>query len=198
MTDVSIPPLLALFVALLALGVAVALVYLRNFIPRRFRSPIYVGVAVLLAASAALVSRGDQPQDGPGKLAGLFVAFLALVVLAHQLQHWFEATEERKRDATMRKRLENRLAADPEMRKLTVLAAAAFVLAVLCSTPRIFDLFILLVSMGSAYRLGLEARVPRSQGPQEARDPRSQGPQEPGIPRWLFRRGGPTDPRSQG
>jgi peptidoglycan/LPS O-acetylase OafA/YrhL len=95
----SIPPLLALFVALLALGVAVALVNLRDFIPRRFRSPIYVGVAVLLTATAAFVSRGDQPQDGPGKLAGLFVAFLALVVLAHQLQHWFKATEERKRDA---------------------------------------------------------------------------------------------------
>jgi hypothetical protein len=88
-------------------------------------------------------------------------------------------------ETTMRKsRLENRLAADPEMRKLIVLAAAAFVLAVLCSAPRIIDFVILLVSLGSAYRLGLEAR-----------DPRSQGPQEPGIiPRWLFRRVGRQTP----
>ena len=101
MTNVFSPiaPLLALFVALLALGVVAALVSLRDVIPRRFRSPIYVGVVVLLIATAAFVSRGDEPEDGPGILAALWVAFLALVVLAHQLAQWRKETEERKRDA---------------------------------------------------------------------------------------------------
>jgi peptidoglycan/LPS O-acetylase OafA/YrhL len=101
MTNVFSPiaPLLALFVALLALGVVVALVSLRDVIPRRFRSSIYVGVVVLLIATAAFVGRGDEPEDGPGKLAALWVAFLALVVLARQLEQWRKETEERKRDA---------------------------------------------------------------------------------------------------
>jgi hypothetical protein len=88
-------PLLALFLALFALGVVAALGNLRDSIPRRFRGPIYAGVVVLLMAMAVLVSR----SGGPGILAGVWVAFLALVVLAHQLEQWRKETEERKRDA---------------------------------------------------------------------------------------------------
>ena len=99
MTNVFIVPLLALLLALVAFGVVAALVSLRDFIPARFRRPVYAVVVVLLMATAALVSRGDQPEDGPGKLAGIFVAFLALFVAAHQLQHWLKESEERKRDA---------------------------------------------------------------------------------------------------
>jgi hypothetical protein len=79
--------------ALFALGVVAALVNLRDFIPRRFRYPIYAGVVVLLMATAALVSR----SGGPGILAGVWVAFLALVVLAHLFEQWRKETEERKR-----------------------------------------------------------------------------------------------------
>ena len=85
-----------LLLALFALGMVVALVNLRDFIPGRFRSPVYVGVVVLLMAMAALVSRWGEPQNGPGILAGVWIAFLALVVLAHQFEHW--RREERKRD----------------------------------------------------------------------------------------------------
>jgi peptidoglycan/LPS O-acetylase OafA/YrhL len=99
MTSVLIVPQLTLLLALFALGMVVALVNLRDFIPSRFRSPIYVGVVVLLVATAALVSRWGEPQNGPGILAGLWVAFLALVVLAHQIEHWRKEAEERKRDA---------------------------------------------------------------------------------------------------
>jgi len=99
MTNVFIVPLLALLLALVAFGVVAALVSLRDFIPARFRRPVYAVVVVLLMATATLVSRGDQPEDGPGKLAGIFVAFLALLVAAHQLQHWLKESEERKRDA---------------------------------------------------------------------------------------------------
>jgi peptidoglycan/LPS O-acetylase OafA/YrhL len=88
-------PLLALFLALFALGVVATLVSLRDFIPRRFRGPIYAGVVVLLMAMAALVSR----SGGPGILAGVWVASLAVVVSAHQLEQWRKETEERKRDA---------------------------------------------------------------------------------------------------
>ena len=99
MTNVFIAPLLALLLALVAFSVVAALVSLRDFIPARFRRPVYAVVVVLLMATATLVSRGDQPEDGPGKLAGIFVAFLALLVAAHQLQHWLKESEERKRDA---------------------------------------------------------------------------------------------------
>jgi hypothetical protein len=40
-----------------------------------------------------------QPQNGPGILAGVWIAFLALVVLAQQFEQWRNETEERKRDA---------------------------------------------------------------------------------------------------
>ena len=98
MTNVLIVPLLTLLLALFALGMVVALVNLGDFIPSRFRSPIYAGVVVLLMATAAFVSRWGQPQNGPGILAGVWVAFLAFVVLAHQFEHWRRETEERKRD----------------------------------------------------------------------------------------------------
>jgi peptidoglycan/LPS O-acetylase OafA/YrhL len=88
-------PLLALFLALFALGVVATLVSLRDFIPRRFRGPIYAGVAALLMATAALVSR----SGGADLLTGLWVAFLAFVVFAHQLEPWRKETEERKQDA---------------------------------------------------------------------------------------------------
>jgi peptidoglycan/LPS O-acetylase OafA/YrhL len=99
MTNVLIVPLLTLLLALFALGMVVALVSLRDFIPSRFRSPVYVGVVVLLVATAVFVSRWGEPQNGSGILAGLWVAFLALVVLAHQLEQWRKETEERKREA---------------------------------------------------------------------------------------------------
>jgi peptidoglycan/LPS O-acetylase OafA/YrhL len=96
MSNVFIVPLLTLLLALFALGMVVALVNLRDFIPGRFRSPVYVGVVVLLMATAALVSRWGGPQNGPGILAGVWIAFLALDELAHQIEHW--RREERKRD----------------------------------------------------------------------------------------------------
>jgi peptidoglycan/LPS O-acetylase OafA/YrhL len=96
MSNVFIVPLLTLLLALFALGMVVALVNVRDFIPGRFRSPVYVGMVVLLMATAALVSRWGEPQNGPGILAGVWIAFLALVVLAHQFEHW--RREERKRD----------------------------------------------------------------------------------------------------
>jgi hypothetical protein len=65
-------------------------------------------------ATAAVVSRWHQPQNGPGILAGLWIAFLALVVLARQLEQWRKETEERKRDAR-RKIIVG--AAAPPMRK---------------------------------------------------------------------------------
>jgi peptidoglycan/LPS O-acetylase OafA/YrhL len=96
---VFVLPLLTLLLALFALGMVVALVSLRDFIAGRFRSPVYVGVVVLLVATAVFVSRWGEPQNGSGILAGLWVAFLALVVLAHQLEQWRKETEERKREA---------------------------------------------------------------------------------------------------
>jgi peptidoglycan/LPS O-acetylase OafA/YrhL len=99
MTNVFVLPLLTLLLALFALGMVVALVSLRDFIPGRFRSPVYVGVVVLLVATALFVSRWGEPQNGSGILAGLWIAFLALVVLAHQFEHWRRETEERKREA---------------------------------------------------------------------------------------------------
>jgi hypothetical protein len=95
MNSEFIVPLLALFLALFALGVVAALINLRDFIARRFRGPIYVGVVVLLMATSALVSRSGWA----GVLAGVWVAFLAFVVSAHQLEHWRKETEERKQDA---------------------------------------------------------------------------------------------------
>jgi hypothetical protein len=95
MNSEFIVPLLALFLALFALGVVAALVNLRDFIPRRFRGPTYVGVVVLLTATTALVSRSGLA----GILAGVWVAFLAFVVSAHQLEHWRKETEERKQEA---------------------------------------------------------------------------------------------------
>jgi hypothetical protein len=95
MNNVFIVPLLELLLAVFALSVVVALVNLRDFIPRRFRGPVYSGVVLLLMATAALVSRGG----GPGILAGVWVAFLAFFVPAHQLEQWRKETEERERDA---------------------------------------------------------------------------------------------------
>ena len=80
--------------ALCALGVAVTLVNLRDFIPRRFRSSSYVGVVVLFMATAAFLCR-EGP--GPGALAGLFIAFLALAILGQQCEYWRVETEESKR-----------------------------------------------------------------------------------------------------
>jgi hypothetical protein len=86
-----------LFAALCALGMAVTLVNLRDFIPMRLRSSSYVGVAVLFMAMAVFLIR-EGP--GPGALAGLFIAFLSLVILAQQLGYWRVEAEERKREKT--------------------------------------------------------------------------------------------------
>jgi len=75
MTNVFIVPLLALLLALVAFGVVAALVSLRDFIPARFRRPVYAVVVVLLMATATLVSRGDQPEDGRANSLGFSSLF---------------------------------------------------------------------------------------------------------------------------
>jgi hypothetical protein len=52
----------------------------------------------VLFATAAFVSRLGQPQNGPGILAGFWVAFPRSSSLAHQLEQWRKETEERERD----------------------------------------------------------------------------------------------------
>jgi hypothetical protein len=74
---------------------AVTLANLRDFIPRRFHSSSYVGVAVLFMATAAFLGR-EGP--GPGLLAGMFIAFLSLVILGQQFEYWRVEAEERERE----------------------------------------------------------------------------------------------------
>jgi putative Mn2+ efflux pump MntP len=95
MTDEQTDALLMLLVAVFALGMAVTLAYLRDFVAGRFRFPIYVGVgALLMATSGYVIKKGP----GAGMIAGLFVAFLGFVVLAQSLEEWRKETEEHKRN----------------------------------------------------------------------------------------------------
>jgi hypothetical protein len=69
MTNVLIVPLLELLLALFALGLVATLVNLRDFIPKRFRFPIYAGVVVLLVTTAAFVGRAWCSRGSVGRFS---------------------------------------------------------------------------------------------------------------------------------